>query len=119
MRSPLSFVSTTFLVSSALHSLVSGTPVYRRDDDGFNYTECLSNTDNPFANHVGFVNPTYAKKLDETVDKFLALNDQLDAGRTKTVQQTSTFVWVTSDAGVSQLSLKILSPSFPALTMVM
>lgn len=104
MRSPLSFVSTAFLVSSALHSLaaVSANPVYyRRNSDGYNCTECPGAAENPFADRVGFVNPAYAKELDETIKSFLNAYDQSDAERTKTVQNTSTFIWVSSTNEVS------------------
>lgn len=56
---------------------------------------------NPYVGKTQFVNPTYAKKLEQTVSTFLAAGDKLNAARTKTVQKTSTFVWVTTVSGLS------------------
>ena len=58
---------------------------------------------NPFANKQLFVNPGYAQKLEQTVQSFLAAGDTLNAARTRTVQGISTFVWVTTVAGLSNI----------------
>jgi cellulose 1,4-beta-cellobiosidase len=58
---------------------------------------------NPYDGRVQYVNPTYAAKLDQTVKTFLAAGDKLNAARTKTVQNTATFVWVTTVAGLSNI----------------
>ena len=58
---------------------------------------------NPYEGKVQYVSPVYARKLDQTVSTFLAAGDKLNAARTKTVQHTSTFVWVTTVAGLSDI----------------
>lgn len=58
---------------------------------------------NPFLGKTHFVNPTYAAKLEETIATFLARNDTLNAARTRTVQDISTFVWVTTVSGLSNI----------------
>lgn len=57
---------------------------------------------NPFEGKNYFANSFYAGELNATVSAFLARNDTLNAARTRTVQKTGTFVWVTT---VSNLGL--------------
>ncbi|TVY12807.1 1,4-beta-D-glucan cellobiohydrolase CEL6B, partial [Lachnellula arida] len=56
---------------------------------------------NPFLSKNYFANAYYAGELNQTVAAFLAKNDSLNAARTRTVQGTGTFVWITSVAGLS------------------
>jgi cellulose 1,4-beta-cellobiosidase len=98
MRSPLSLLSAALLLSPALQALVSG-------DYVDNSTEC-DNTGNPWLDHVSYVNSGFAHKLDETVTSFLSAYDADNAGRTKTVQKASTFLWVTAFDAVSLMVLQ-------------
>lgn len=58
---------------------------------------------NPWVGKDYYVNPTYAVKLKETILTFLKKGDLLNAARTRTVQGISTFVWVTTVAGLSNI----------------
>ncbi|KAK0119372.1 hypothetical protein ONS95_010823 [Cadophora gregata] len=58
---------------------------------------------NPFLGKNYFANSFYASELKETIATFLAKNDTLNAARTRTVQNTGTFVWVASVAGLSNI----------------
>ncbi|TVY73496.1 1,4-beta-D-glucan cellobiohydrolase CEL6B [Lachnellula suecica] len=62
---------------------------------------------NPFLGKNYFANSYYAGELNQTVDAFLARNDSLNAARTRTVQKTGSFVWVTSVAGLSNIKTTI------------
>jgi cellulose 1,4-beta-cellobiosidase len=62
---------------------------------------------NPFLGKNYFANSYYAGELNQTVAAFLAQNDTLNAARTRTVQKTGTFVWVTSVAGLSNINTTI------------
>ena len=66
--------------------------------------EPRNTTVNPWIGKDRYVVESYGKKLDQTISSFLAKNDPLNAARTRTVaKKTSTFVWVTSRAGLSQI----------------
>ncbi|RDL30672.1 Glucanase [Venustampulla echinocandica] len=58
---------------------------------------------NPFRGKNYFANAFYASELDQTVAAFLARNDTLNAARTRTVQKTGTFVWVSNVAGLKNI----------------
>ncbi|TVY56818.1 1,4-beta-D-glucan cellobiohydrolase CEL6B, partial [Lachnellula cervina] len=62
---------------------------------------------NPFLGKSYFANSYYAGELNQTVNAFLAKNDSLNAARTRTVQKTGTFVWITSVAGLSNIQTTI------------
>lgn len=64
---------------------------------------------NPFLGKHYFANPFYAGELNQTVASFLAKNDTLNAARTRTVQQTGTFVWITTVSGLSLINQTINS----------
>ncbi|RPB04000.1 cellulase [Choiromyces venosus 120613-1] len=90
MRSPVSLLSAAFLLSPALQALVYGSPLVERTPA----PPC--NADNPFLNQVGFANPGYAQKLEETIASFLAEGDIVNAAKTRTVQKVSTFTWISA-----------------------
>ncbi|KAL2158310.1 hypothetical protein VTH06DRAFT_4631 [Thermothelomyces fergusii] len=58
---------------------------------------------NPFKGKVQFVNPAWAAKLEQTKQAFLARNDQVNAAKTAKVQETSSFVWVSRIADLSNI----------------
>lgn len=58
---------------------------------------------NPFDGKQYFVSPGYAAKLEQTIQSFISKGDLLNAARTRTVQKISTFVWVTTVAGLSNI----------------
>jgi len=62
---------------------------------------------NPFLGKNYFANSYYAGELNQTVKAFLAKNDSLNAARTRTVQKTGTFVWITSVSGLSNIKTTI------------
>jgi cellulose 1,4-beta-cellobiosidase len=62
---------------------------------------------NPFLNRNYFANSHYAGELNQTYNAFKARNDTLNAARVRTVQQTGTFVWVTSVSGLSSINTTI------------
>lgn len=55
---------------------------------------------NPYQGVTPYANKGYAKKLEETIKTFIAADDHLNAGRTRTVQKTATFAWVSKSADV-------------------
>ncbi|KAL2152793.1 hypothetical protein VTH82DRAFT_5978 [Thermothelomyces myriococcoides] len=58
---------------------------------------------NPFKGKAQFVNPAWAAKLEQTRQAFLAKNDTVNAAKTAKVQQTSSFVWVSRIAELSNI----------------
>lgn len=58
---------------------------------------------NPFEGKTHYVNPSYAAKLNETRNAFLAQNDTLNAARTRAVEDIGTFVWVSSMKELSNI----------------
>jgi cellulose 1,4-beta-cellobiosidase len=62
---------------------------------------------NPFEGKTYYVPSSYAAKLNQTVNAFLAQNDTLNAARTRTVQKISTFVWVSSVSGLTGIDTAI------------
>ncbi|CAG8950762.1 hypothetical protein HYFRA_00002975 [Hymenoscyphus fraxineus] len=62
---------------------------------------------NPYLERTHFVNPSYAAKLNQTIDAFLSKNDTLNAARVRTVQKTSTFVWIDRVSNLSNIDLAI------------
>lgn len=58
---------------------------------------------NPFEGKTHYVNPSYAAKLNETREAFLAQNDTLNAARTRAVEDVGTFVWVSSMSELSNI----------------
>ncbi|KAF2838223.1 glycoside hydrolase family 6 protein [Patellaria atrata CBS 101060] len=62
---------------------------------------------NPFVGKDLYVPKSYAAKLDTTIANFLAKNDTVNAARTRTVQRTSTFTWVTTRAGLVNIDTAI------------
>lgn len=94
MRS-FSLLSAVLCLSPAFLALVAGSPLMGRSST----PSC--NADNPFLNRVQYVNTGYAKKLEETIESFLADGDTVNAAKTRTVQGVSTFIWISSFADVS------------------
>jgi cellulose 1,4-beta-cellobiosidase len=65
-------------------------------------------TVNPWPGKDRYVVQGYGKKLDQTIASFTAQNDTLNAARTRTVaQKISTFTWVTTRSGLSQINTAI------------
>jgi cellulose 1,4-beta-cellobiosidase len=52
-------------------------------------------------------NPSYSAKLEQTISAFLNQSDRLNAARTRTVQKTSAFVWITAVVGLSDIHVAI------------
>ncbi|KAI9166353.1 1,4-beta-D-glucan cellobiohydrolase CEL6B [Paramyrothecium foliicola] len=63
--------------------------------------------ENPFIGRKLYVNRAYAAKLEETFDHFIAANDTLNALKTRTVQETGSFVWISSISGLGELDRAI------------
>ncbi|KAF1830672.1 cellobiohydrolase-like protein II precursor [Decorospora gaudefroyi] len=65
-------------------------------------------TVNPWPGKDRYVVESYGKKLDQTIDSFLAEGDTLNAARTRTVaQKISTFTWITTRDGLNQIHTTI------------
>ena len=88
---------TSVVSALAVASVVSATPTYSPPKTP------SATESNPWVGKDYFVNPTYAEKLKETIWTFLKKGDLLNAARTRTVQKTSTFVWVTTVAGLTNI----------------
>ncbi|KAK4032126.1 glycoside hydrolase family 6 protein [Parachaetomium inaequale] len=58
---------------------------------------------NPFLGKAQFVNPKWAAKLDQTLRSFLWKGDIVNSLRTYKVQKTSSFVWVSKRADLSNI----------------
>jgi cellulose 1,4-beta-cellobiosidase len=59
--------------------------------------------ENPFVGRKLYVNRGYAAKLEETFDTFIARNDTLNALKTRTVQQTGSFAWISNIKALADL----------------
>lgn len=66
-----------------------------------------ANDVNPFVGKQYYANSKYAAKLDQTVKAFLTQGDTLNAARTRTVQRTGTFVWISSISNLPDIDLAI------------
>jgi cellulose 1,4-beta-cellobiosidase len=67
-------------------------------------------TVNPWIGKDRYVSEIYSKKLQQTIASFQAKNDSLNAARARTVaEKVSTFVWITSREGLSQIPTVIES----------
>jgi cellulose 1,4-beta-cellobiosidase len=62
---------------------------------------------NPFVGRKLYVNRAYAAKLDETFETFIQANDTLNALKTRTVQNTGTFAWISSIKALGDLDVAI------------
>lgn len=62
---------------------------------------------NPFDGKKLFVNPTYAEKLEQTVDAFEAAGDGSNAEKTRAIQDIGTFVWVSDIASLANIDTAI------------
>lgn len=56
---------------------------------------------NPYLGVQPYAPKSYAKKLEETIKYFEEQEDELNAGRTRTVQKVPTFAWVSRSADVT------------------
>lgn len=61
------------------------------------------NSANPFLNRVQYANSRYASLLETTVASFTTKGDKLNAARVRTVQKTSTFIWIDDFAAIDDL----------------
>ena len=60
--------------------------------------------DNPWTGKDRYVVGSYGQKLQQTIASFQSQNDSLNAARTRTVaDKISTFTWITTRAGLSQI----------------
>ncbi|PPR08048.1 hypothetical protein CVT24_010847 [Panaeolus cyanescens] len=67
-----------------------------------------SKTDaNPYVGKTVFANKGYAAKLEETIQYFNKQKDFLNAARTRTIQRTPTFSWISASADVSSIKTLI------------
>ncbi|KAH6682197.1 endoglucanase-6B [Plectosphaerella plurivora] len=64
-------------------------------------------SENPFVGRKLFVSRSYANQLEATFDHFIAKNDTLNALKTRTLQDTGTFVWAPSITGLGALDVAI------------
>jgi hypothetical protein len=60
----------------------------------------IPSTGNPFLGRVLYANSKYAAKLEATISSFYQEGDSINAARTKRVQRTGTFAWISSNADV-------------------
>lgn len=58
---------------------------------------------NPFAGRKLFANPKWATKLEETYKSFTSKGDRANAAVVRKVQNTGSFVWVTSRSGLTEI----------------
>lgn len=65
------------------------------------------NITNPFDGKKLFANPTYAAKLDRTVESFEALGDTANAEKTRAIQNIGTFVWISDIASLAHIDTAI------------
>lgn len=67
-----------------------------------------NNTDaNPFHGKKLFANPTWAAKLEQTYDAFVAQGDEANANNVRVIQDVGTFVWVADRAGLTNIDSAI------------
>ncbi|KAK7700028.1 1,4-beta-D-glucan cellobiohydrolase cel6b [Diaporthe eres] len=62
---------------------------------------------NPFDGKKLFVNPTYAEKLEQTIEAFEAAGDGSNAEKTRAIQDIGTFVWVSDIASLANIDTAI------------
>lgn len=62
---------------------------------------------NPFDGKKLFVNPTYAEKLEQTVESFEAAGDTANAEKTRAIQDIGTFVWISDIASLTHIDSAI------------
>ena len=63
---------------------------------------------NPYLGKAAYANKGYATKLEETITYFKSKRDHLNAAKTKTVQKTPTFAWISASKDVCMLFIFIL-----------
>ncbi|KAH8202584.1 hypothetical protein TruAng_003295 [Truncatella angustata] len=68
-----------------------------------------SKNGNPFQGKKLFANPTWAAKLEQTHDAFVAQGDEVNASKVRAIQDIGTFVWITDRAGLSNIDSAITS----------
>lgn len=88
------FSTVAFAVLSAAGPVFSraGHRILRRQDDI-----------NPFDGKKLFVNPSYAEKLEQTLETFEAAGDTVNAEKTRAIQDIGTFVWISDIASLSNI----------------
>ncbi|KAH9486113.1 1,4-beta-D-glucan cellobiohydrolase CEL6B [Psilocybe cubensis] len=59
--------------------------------------------ENPYIGKEAYANQEYANKLEETIQYFNELNDDLNAARTRTVQKIPTFAWISASSDVDKI----------------
>ncbi|KAI4602982.1 1,4-beta-D-glucan cellobiohydrolase cel6b [Pestalotiopsis sp. 9143b] len=64
---------------------------------------------NPFAGKKLFANPTWATKLNTTLNAFVEQGDEENAAKVKAIQDIGTFVWITDRAGLTNIDSAIAS----------
>lgn len=79
-------------------------PVFPRDGHQILWRPADSN---PFDGKKLFVNPTYAEKLEQTVESFEAAGDTANAERTRAIQDIGTFVWISDIASLENIDTAI------------
>lgn len=62
---------------------------------------------NPFVDRKLFVSRSFANQFEATFDHFMANNDTTNALKTRTAQNTGTFVWAPSISGLGALDVAI------------
>ncbi|KAH8149395.1 uncharacterized protein LAJ45_06474 [Morchella importuna] len=67
----------------------------------------IPTTGNPFLGRQLYANSKYAAKLEATISSFYQQGDSINAARTKRVQRTGTFAWISSNADVPSISTYI------------
>lgn len=63
--------------------------------------------ESPFVDRKLYVSSSYVEQLEETFESFMAVDDTENALKTRTVQNTGTFVWAPSIAGLTALDTAI------------
>ncbi|KKY35374.1 putative exoglucanase 3 [Diaporthe ampelina] len=62
---------------------------------------------NPFDGKKLFVNPTYAEKLEQTVESFAIAGDTANADKTRAIKEIGTFVWISDIASLAHIDTAI------------
>ncbi|KAG6367790.1 hypothetical protein INS49_001985 [Diaporthe citri] len=62
---------------------------------------------NPFDGKKLFVNPTYAEKLEQTVESFEEAGDSSNTEKTRAIQDIGTFVWISDIASLAHIDTAI------------
>ncbi|KAK4442957.1 glycoside hydrolase family 6 protein [Podospora aff. communis PSN243] len=95
---------TSLLAALSAAGAVSAGPPRRWSTRQANET---TNDINPFTGKTLFVNPSYAAKLDQTHDAFVAKGDTANAERVRKVQKVGTFVWVSRIADLVNIDAAV------------